>query len=615
MNSGMQRLSSPLLYTFIIFTILVLTQALSPSLASTTPGVEETFSTITLASTTSGTEEIISESELERVGVFTEKSGDTLVGSTGKYSVSLAPNGDGLSVEFTAHDTPLEIELKQLVGGGKSLEPSLIDSVYSGDTLEYKDVFGEGINLKYVLDDTQLKESIIFEDEQAAVDAGFGSGTMALEFYLKPSDRTVVSLDGETLWDKSQATTSEDIRFIRNKEPHKLYLINEFYTINAPFLNDSSGTIVGLTYTLEEHADNLFLRLNIPPIDEELDFPVVIDPTIEWNDNDGVHVNWENWENCSSDTDDCYRIYEYANDILFDVDEGCSSGVTSEHPVRKSLFEFDIDDLYDYGGSLYQAKLWTQGSCSCNSFMPSDASIKLYHIEEFSSSDDCSDHPDDQEISYIRTMMDDDTCYGSTKEYDTVTSLLEDRMGDTDDYFAFKLDIYPATEADEDPNCTYSFEMSESNLELEYYFECDDYTECPPTEYCKDDVPDICDLDLDYGDACEDIAVGDEDDYACPNNNCQEDDFDGSGAYCTYNSMCVHNGANYSSGLLHCATDGSYHKTCQGDTTWTTSTSCSYGCTEGVGCVTTTTTTTTTTTLAPDININPTSLTFERYVG
>lgn len=232
----------------------------------------------------------------------------------------------------------------------------------------------------------------------------------------------------------------------------------------------------------------------------------------------------------------------------------------------------------------------------------------MSNIDEFSSSASCGDNPDNQNPSALRSMMTDDSCPGSIKDDTLITTELEDSLS-TDDYIAFKLDISPTLGTSEGPSNTYSFEISESDLELEYYFDCTDYSDCPSTEYCDDDTTDLCLNDLDYGDDCEDVAV-DDDDYACENNNCQQDDFDNSGYYCTETNKCIHNGNRYDTGDIHCADDDSYSKNCTG-TTWSTQTNCTIGCTEGTGCITTTTTTTT---LAPNISVIPASLTFRRYV-
>ena len=528
------------------------------------------------------------------------------------YTASFEDGSGEYTVVFDAYDAPLRLTVERMVGSSKASTASG-DMYYLGDSVfEYQDIF-EGIDIEYGLEDRRLKEMIIIEDEDALTSFGLSSSTVSIEFTIEYPDIVGPSLDGQAHWSGETSTTSGDISFIRKKEPHKLYVVNKFYTIKAPSLKDSKGKIMDLHYTLKKESGKTILQLDIPPITEKLEYPLTIDPTIEWDENDGINIQWENWDDCSSNTNDCTNIDSTPEGVKFSVDWNCNDSDPYSHPIQKGLFEFDITDLYDYGGDLDDARIWTKGSCTLNNLMPDGSSIYVSHIDEFSSGADCGDNPDSQGVTAIREVMNDDSCPGSTKDDTYVADLLEDSLSASDDYFAFKLDITPTLGADEGPSNTYKFEMSESNIELEYSFDCTDSNDCPSAEFCKDLATDLCEFDLDYGDNCENIAV-DDDNYACTNDNCQYDDFDNSGYYCTEDNKCLHNGNRYNNGTIHCAGDESYYKTCQTNTTWTTQTNCTSGCTEGAGCNTTTTTSTTTTTLIPDITVNPTTITHRRYV-
>jgi hypothetical protein len=281
--------------------------------------------------------------------------------------------------------------------------------------------------------------------------------------------------------------------------------------------------------------------------------------------------------------------------------------------VKKPIFFFhtsDLEDMYP-GGSVESAKIYLKGSCSGQSYMEDNDYINFYEIGEVDASPTCRSNLDADVRDTISVLMTKTSCDYSGGDWRTITDNFAAAVNNQSN-LSFKIDISPARGDDDAPTTSFSYNINDNKLEIEYYFTCTSSNNCPETQYCEDLTTDLCELDLDYGDDCEDVAV-DDDDYACENENCQYDDFDGSGHYCTEDNKCLHNGDRFNNGYIHCADDDSYTKTCQG-TTWSSSTACSYGCDEGTGCATTTTTSSTTTTLAPDISINPGSLTFRRYV-
>lgn len=328
-----------------------------------------------LSSTTYGGETILASSTgdngVELIGPGTRLSSD-FVKRLDSYTVYFSHIPGDNYVEFTAYDTPLKLKPSNLNGKNfmtPSFNPYLLDS----DIIEYRNIYGD-IDMYYQMDDTQLKELIVINEDSGS-SIGLSSSTVTIDFILLPSEKTVPSIDGITRWDEKTQTTGDDIVFIRKKEPHKLYVVNKFYIIKAPYLNDSNGNKIDLTYTLKKQNDELLLQLNIPPLKERLTYPITIDPTIEWNDNDGVDLEWENWDDCSSSSSDCTYIDSTPEGVKFSVDWNCNDSDPYSHPVQKGLFEFDITDLYDYGGSLDEARLWTEGSCNLNSLMPDGSTI------------------------------------------------------------------------------------------------------------------------------------------------------------------------------------------------------------------------------------------------
>lgn len=585
-------------------TTLELTTTTEPT--STT--IEQTTTTLAELTTTSVTTTTVKPTTTTTLLAYSkgDKLDKSYKLSTGFYDAIFKPSGEDYALEFNAYDSYLRLKPIGIETRSRFHEPKYDLRYVDEDEVEYRGAFDGKGTVAYDSDRRKLKETIIFQDLTDMPGVSLSTSTMSTDVVLIAS--STMSIQYELIYPSHVDWEQDggDIRFIRKREPHKLYLINDYFTIKEPYAQGNSGKRIDLTYSF----NGSFLSLNVPAEVAKLDYPIEIDPTIEWEDNDGISVDWENWKNCSSNTNSCNPdIDDNPSEIHFSVDSGCSSGNTYEHPVQKGLFQFDITPLEAYGGDLDWAKVWSRGDCNLENKMPSGYAISIYHIDEFDESPTCAQNPDDQNPTYKREMMTPTSCPGSSSASFYVTTELDDALF-SDDYLAFKLDISPELEYDDDPESTYFLELYESQLELEYSFTCSDSDDCPSTEYCEY-YGETCELDLDYGDDCEDAAV-DNDSLACEGNNCQYDDFDGSGYFCSLNNRCIHNdNDDFTTGDIHCADDDSYWKNCTG-TTWSSSTACSYGCTEGVGCDTTTTTTTTT--LPPSIQTNPTEIVIRRYV-
>ena len=520
---------------------------------------------------------------------FFEVSGGRLsadyVDDSRKYTVSFRANPKDHCVEFKAYDTALRLKPIGLKCKNASINPVYSLHPAGEDKVVYKDMFGEGVDVLYELQESQLKESIIISSRDS-LPAGMLSGsTVSIEFKLMYPDYVAPSLDGKNEWRGIEATTRGDINFIRRKKPQRLYVVERFYRIEKPYLVDQSGQMVDLSYTLSERGGETYLSVNFPRGLQDYSYPVVVDPTVELVKNKHHVIEVELQKNCSSSYQNCDKIEEDPEDLWFSVEEECSQNDANNYPVQKVLFQFNITGLHDYDGSLDSAILGSRGNCLMESAMPSNHEIYIDHVSGFTSQDNCSSHPDNQVIqNYIRKVMEKDDCPGSSQGDDNVKTILQDRLDAGDNYFAFKLDIHPTLGDMESPASDYSFELYQSSLELEYQFTCTNSNDCPTTEYCEETgSTDLCEPDLSYGDYCENLAV-DDDDHACQNDNCQADDFDNNGKYCTETGKCVHNGTRYNDGTVHCINSTSY-KTCTTGR-WSTSTNCQQGyeCTDPNGC-------------------------------
>jgi len=243
----------------------------------------------------------------------------------------------------------------------------------------------------------------------------------------------------------------------------------------------------------------------------------------------------------------------------------------------------------------------------------------LYEIVSFQGNPTCGNQIDANVTAQVATVMDKNNCYyGSSGGWVDVKTNFNNSVYNHRN-ISFKIDVDPIRGESDNPAGNIKYDVNDAQLYIEYYFTCVNSGYCPSSDFCNASGTHLCYTDLPYGAYCEGVAV-DNDNYACQNNNCQFDDFDGAGHYCVESNRCVHNGTRYYTGDIHCL-GNSWYKTCEG-TTWSSQTNCSYGCADGTGCATTTTTTITTTTTTttttisgtPNILINPTTLTHRRIV-
>lgn len=588
------------------------TTSTSTTLESVTSTTLEIITPITLETTTSTTLETTSTTTVTDTSTTFTTTTLPAIGSElatdyeatkGDFSVVFKKDSSDYSIEFLGYGAPLRMKPLRISGENGRSEATLNPTFMGKDKVEYQRVFGGKANIDYEVGESRLKERIIFQDENDVPLSDLASSTksdkvmllssstMSVEYSLVYPDKIVPSIDGSMEWDSSNVTTGGDIVFIQKKEPHTLYAINKLYSLQAPFLEDSKGKRIDLTYTLEKVSNQTLLKLNIPPL-ENLKFPVIIDPTLNYT---GDNYIWENSESCSTASQDCYPGYQ-SGTLQFMVPQNCDT--YGQSPVKKPLFKFNSSGLYGkYTGSLDHAQLHIVGSCGGRTQLHSNERVELCEINAFSGSPSCEGQQDNWVKSNLTTLMKNNVVCDVDDTID-VTSNFNSAV--TNNYnLSFKVDVQPARNMTDNPSSDIYYTVSPTDLTISYAYRCSSSSDCPSTDFCNASTTHLCQPDLYYGVNCQGVAA-DNDSLACPNNNCQLDDFDGVGKFCTESGKCVNDGNRYDTYYVHCNNTYGY-KTCQGSTLWSSYTPCTYGCNETVGCVTTTT-------LPPQIVVTPSNL-------
>jgi hypothetical protein len=591
----------------------------STTTETTTTTTEKTTTTITDTTTTSTTQPDIGS-----------KITSDYKAEKGAYNAVFSPDGSG--VEVSAYGVPLQFKPLSLKVRDAEAVADVSDLHYSGvDKLEYQNVFGGKGRVEYQLDKAQLKEAITFDsisDLPTTDSASFvyntekdviasstksvspqpigsldslASATSSVEFLLTYPNDVVPSVDG-TVWDGRTVTTKGDIIFVRKMEPHMLYTLNQFYTVVAPFIEDASHRRVDLTYTLIRDGEDAILRLEIPPI-SGLEYPVTIDPTIVFDITNDNYEWYNTGQNCSTNESSCMS-YGRTN-MDFTIPYNCKSQGTT--PVSKPFFRFNTSNLKDiYPGIVDHAELYVKGSCSGQSSLHSSPaeSISLYVVGDIGLNPSCEGAYSYGGLFYPDVMTRDNCSTWPDGIWIDVKYNFSNAVNNRQN-LSFKIDNHPWRNKTDQPSSSIVYNIVDDALAIRYAFRCANSSQCPASDFCNDTYMPVCDTDLAYNASCDGVAV-DNDSLACQNGNCQIDDFDGSGKYCTETGKCVNDAVPYDPGYVHCNSTYGY-KTCQDDTLWSSYTPCDWTCNETIGCVTTTT-------LAPNIQILPSTLTYRRNV-
>lgn len=311
----------------------------------------------------------------------------------------------------------------------------------------------------------------------------------------------------------------------------------------------------------------------------------MVDPTIQIGGSEN-YFKWQNLENCSTNTNSCETIIPEPSYVQFKTQPFCWG---SEYEgVSKPLFRFNISEL-NYGDVINTAKLYYRGTCVGEEYMPSGKNIQLFRIDEFSGEPDCNDNPDTNISSSLETLMYEDTCDKDGSQTLDITDILQNAVNNVDEYLAFKTDIYPELSHNEQPGQNdydyyYDINKGGSQLYIKYLINCTNSYDCLNEEFCNQS--NICEPDVDYGDDCDGLEVTSDDDEACPHDweECNLDEYDGTGYFCDQENKCTHDGSIYNEGDKHCYNSTAYRQCTSGS--WATITECTTGweCNDPSGC-------------------------------
>lgn len=463
--------------------------------------------------------------------------------------------------------------------------------------IKYRNVFGDGIDAEYEFLVDRIKERIVIQNRNRLPETSYLSDTLLIDFVLDYSDDVVLSLDGDSAWDGGNVSTNGSIYFIRRKEPHTLYVVNEFYRILRPFAVDSRGDRLNLSYTIYDSNGETHLTLNIPhEWLRKAKYPIEIDPTVQIRNNDPL--GWLNNENCNSDTActwaNGYWYWGYGF-LGYEVSKYCDTEDLGW--VKKSIFGYDISDIqeyYDNGATVEYVKLILSGVDCTNTAALQSHSINLYQIatyvpydpEDSSTMHDCSERLENLGVSYVHLLMSPSYCVEDNHEVDIKSRVISSIPSS----IAFSIDEDPPRSSYEYPNYsgrkTVTFELDKDSTRIEYDISCSKSDHCLTAEFC--DINEDCLGFLSLGADCENKEINGDDDRACGYTRpCAFDSFDNVGYFCSRSYECTHNGVGYSHDDILCDDVGSWYKVCQDDETWSSAVYCdpSETCVNGEGCV------------------------------
>jgi len=143
----------------------------------------------------------------------------------------------------------------------------------------YLNIFGEGINLIYKIESTQIKEEILIKDfknipEFKEIELS-KNPIIAFNFEMVYSPELILFVDGE-LKDKDFEQISYKIVEIKNIGKETIYKLMK------PIAIDDKGEKLELTYTLKRIEGKTFIQINVPYswLKDKAIYPTIIDPTI-----------------------------------------------------------------------------------------------------------------------------------------------------------------------------------------------------------------------------------------------------------------------------------------------------------------------------------------------
>ncbi|MBI2667418.1 VCBS repeat-containing protein [Candidatus Woesearchaeota archaeon] len=137
---------------------------------------------------------------------------------------------------------PISLSYNNILGEKQIANANPVMGIAQDNEFIYKNIFGNGIDLKYEYENTRLKESIVINEFNNLV--------------LPTLNKNNLSLD---------------IKFLINK--------NSNFTFIEPYLNDANNKIQKLSYELS----NNYIIIKVPySILENVIYPIIIDPSVEF---------------------------------------------------------------------------------------------------------------------------------------------------------------------------------------------------------------------------------------------------------------------------------------------------------------------------------------------
>lgn len=146
-------------------------------------------------------------------------------------------------------------------------------------TFSYLNIFGEGINLIYKTQSTQIKEEILIKDFKTLLDFKefelSKNPIIAFNFEMVYNPDLLLYIDGE-IKDKEFEQISYKLVEIKNIDGEAIYKLMK------PIAFDDKGEKIELTYTLRRINEKVFVQINVPYswLKDKAIYPVIIDPTI-----------------------------------------------------------------------------------------------------------------------------------------------------------------------------------------------------------------------------------------------------------------------------------------------------------------------------------------------
>ena len=170
--------------------------------------------------------------------------------------------------------------------------PLEVTGYVSGNTFIYQDVYGQGLDLQYLVNKNYVKEELVINNKdnlpipnKKLMKKGDTSKVNLELNSLMTTTTNHIIVDGKE-WKRKKAITTSNIIFIKNNAGDIIY------QLKIPVAFDSNGAKMVGSYTLEEVNDNnILVTVKMPYawfVDTARVYPIFLDPTIDTPDGTGV---------------------------------------------------------------------------------------------------------------------------------------------------------------------------------------------------------------------------------------------------------------------------------------------------------------------------------------